>query len=103
MTDLTNPERNSRMASEEGAPPQRESTPKDDVLWTVVEAARFLNLEIGSVYHLVSASRVPVIRISSRCIRFSRRALQEWVQSRTEPAAKDENHSRTPRRAGHKY
>ena len=76
------------MVHEEGAP-QRESTPEDDVLWTVAETARFLNLSTGTVYHLVSQGRVPVIRISSRCIRFSRKALIEWVQSRTETVNDD--------------
>ena len=35
-------------------------------LLTVVEAAEFLKLSPGSLYHLVSEKRVPVIRISSR-------------------------------------
>ena len=75
-------------------------TDEVDRLWTVNEAARFLNLATGSLYQLVSQHRVPVIRISSRCIRFSRRALMEWVQSRTEPVAEDEHRhqSRTTRR-----
>lgn len=53
-------------------------------LFTVVEAAEFLKLSPGSLYHLVSEKRVPVIRISSRCIRFSRGALLEWVESLTQ-------------------
>ena len=53
-------------------------------LLTVVEAAEFLKLSPGSLYHLVSEKRVPVIRISSCCIRFSRRALLEWVESLTQ-------------------
>jgi excisionase family DNA binding protein len=50
---------------------------EDDRLWTVDEAAQFLGLSPGSVYHLISQRRVPVIRISSRCVRFSRKALLE--------------------------
>ena len=53
-------------------------------LLTVVEAAEFLKLSPGSLYHLVFEKRVPVIRISSCCIRFSRRALLEWVESLTQ-------------------
>jgi len=63
-----------------------EMTEDEDRLWTVVEAARFLNLAPGSLYHLISQQRIPVIRISSRCVRFSRRALLEWVESLTQPA-----------------
>ena len=62
-----------------------EVTEDADRLWTVTEAACFLGLARGSLYHLISERRVPVVRISSRCVRFSRRALIEWVQSRTEP------------------
>jgi excisionase family DNA binding protein len=57
----------------------------EDRLLTVPEAARFLNLSIGGVYHLISQRRVEIIRISSRCVRFSRRALLEWVESLTQP------------------
>ena len=60
-------------------------TPQEDHLLTVVEAARFLNLAPGSLYHLISQRRIPVIRLSSRCVRFSRRALMEWVESLTHP------------------
>jgi excisionase family DNA binding protein len=57
----------------------------NDNLMTVPEAAEFLHLNPGTLYHFVSQKRVPVIRISSRCIRFSRRALSEWIESLTEP------------------
>jgi len=66
---------------------ERAKAIEEDCLWTIVEASRFLNLAVGSVYHMVNQHRIPVVRISSRCIRFSRRALMEWVQSRTEPVA----------------
>jgi excisionase family DNA binding protein len=57
-----------------------ESTAEDDRLWTVHEAARFLNLSPGTVYHLISAGRLTCIHISCRCVRFSKRALLNWVQ-----------------------
>ena len=57
----------------------------DDRLLRIDEAARLLGLSVGGLYHLVSQSRIPVVRISSRCIRFSRRALSEWIESLTEP------------------
>jgi len=77
-----------------------------DQLWTVVEAAKFLNLSPLSLYHMIGkhGRGIPVIRISSRCIRFSRRALMEWVQSRTEPADEDDrrHQSKTTRQVGPK-
>src|SRR5215469_7041728 len=48
-----------------------------DRLLRVDEAAELLGLSIGGLYHLVSQRRVPVVRISSRCIRFDQRALAE--------------------------
>ena len=36
----------------------------DDRLLRVDEAARHLGLSIGGVYHLVSQSRIPVVRIA---------------------------------------
>jgi excisionase family DNA binding protein len=60
---------------------------EEDRLLTAVETARFLNLKnVGTVYHMVHAKRLPVIRLSARCIRFSRRALLEWVQTLTQEA-----------------
>ena len=64
-----------------------ESVVEQDCLLTAVEAARYLNLKhVGTIYHMVSAKRVPVIRLSARCIRFSLRALSSWVESLSEPA-----------------
>jgi excisionase family DNA binding protein len=57
-----------------------------DRLLTVPEAAKLLHLAPGTVSHLVSQRRLPVIRISSRCIRFSRKALLFWLDGLTLPA-----------------
>jgi excisionase family DNA binding protein len=58
----------------------------DDRLLRVDEAAKMLGLSVGGLYHLVSQRRIHVVRISSRCIRFSQRALREWVESLTQKA-----------------
>jgi excisionase family DNA binding protein len=63
-----------------------ESTSGEDRLWTVKEAAHFLKLYPLSLYHLISERRLPVIRISSRCVRFSRRALEAWIAEKAVPA-----------------
>jgi excisionase family DNA binding protein len=62
-----------------------ESTAEVDHLWTVVEAARFLNLSPGTIYHLLSQKRLPCIRISQRCVRFDKRSLAAWVATLAEP------------------
>ena len=62
----------------------------DDQLWTVQEAARFLQLSPGGLYHLVSQKRVPVIHISSRCVRFRRGDLEKWISSLSQSAEPNE-------------
>jgi excisionase family DNA binding protein len=58
---------------------------EEDRLLTVVEAAHFLSLAPGSVYHLISQRRIPVVRISARCVRFSRNALLKWLEGMSNP------------------
>ena len=53
-------------------------------LLTVVEAAVFLGLSVGTVYHMISEHRLPVVRISRRCIRFRVSDLERWVREHTE-------------------
>ena len=59
---------------------------EEDRLLTVVEAAHFLGLAPGSVYHLVSQKRIPVVKLSARCIRFSRNALLKWLEEMSQAA-----------------
>jgi excisionase family DNA binding protein len=57
----------------------------EDCLLTAVDAARLLNLKnVGSIYQMVSHRRIPVVKLSARCIRFSRKALLEWIESMTQ-------------------
>jgi excisionase family DNA binding protein len=57
---------------------------EEDQLLTVREAAHFLNLAPGTLYHLISEKRIPVVRISSRCVRFQRKALVAWIESHSQ-------------------
>ena len=52
-------------------------------LLTIREAAEFLSLSVGSLYHMSSEGRVPVVRLSRRCIRFRRLALEQWLADAT--------------------
>jgi excisionase family DNA binding protein len=60
-----------------------ESRQADDRLLTVAEVAHFLNISPGTLYHMITQRRstIPTIRISRRCVRFSRRALEAWTDS----------------------
>jgi excisionase family DNA binding protein len=60
-------------------------------LLTVHEVAELLGLSVGSVYHLISQQRIPVVRLSARCVRFDRTALDAWITSMAVPAYLTEN------------
>lgn len=59
-----------------------------DRLLTIKEVAELTGLASGSIYHLVSQKRIPVVRISSRCIRFRLSSLERWFAELTEEAGK---------------
>ncbi len=63
--------------------------PDDDQLLTVPEAAQLLRIQPTSLYHFISDKRVPVVRLSARCVRFSRKALLQWIASMTETPDSD--------------
>lgn len=60
---------------------------REDRILTVYQAADLLHLCPGTIYHLVSQRKLPVIKISRRCIRFSREALLLWLDSLTQPVS----------------
>ena len=57
----------------------------------VKEALVYLGIAAGTLYHFVSEKRIPVIRISARCIRFRERDLEKWLDELTIPASENAN------------
>ena len=55
-------------------------------LLNVQEAAEYLGLVTGTVYHMISEERIPVTRLSKRCVRFRLDDLDKWLEERTAPA-----------------
>jgi excisionase family DNA binding protein len=53
----------------------------DRLLLTIQEVAKLTGFSVGTLYHFVSQRRIPVIRISSRCIRFRRTDLDRWIST----------------------
>jgi len=49
-------------------------------LLTIKEVSDLTGLAVGTIYHFVSELRIPVVRFSSRCIRFHRSALEQWFE-----------------------
>jgi len=58
----------------------------DDELLRVDEAARLLGLSVGTVYHLIAQRRIPCIKLSQRCVRFSLPKIRQWLAELSEPA-----------------
>jgi excisionase family DNA binding protein len=69
-----------------GEPRQIEGlNPNEDRLLTIHEVSRLTGLSVGTLYHFVSQRRIPVVRLSRRCIRFRMSELQRWWDECAEP------------------
>jgi excisionase family DNA binding protein len=53
-------------------------------LLTINEVAEMTGLAVGTLYHFVSQQRIPVVRLSKRCIRFRYSDLLDWIQTLTQ-------------------
>jgi excisionase family DNA binding protein len=74
--------------------PMENSEPKAPIDWgslgdrllTIREVATLTGLQVSSLYHVVSQGRIPVVRLSKRCIRFRYSDLLKWIETHTEKA-----------------
>lgn len=53
------------------------------------EAARYLNVAVGTLYAWVSQKRIPHVRLSGRLVRFRRAELETWLEERCVDARGD--------------
>jgi excisionase family DNA binding protein len=51
-------------------------------LLNYVQVAEMLNIPKGTIYSWVSTKRIPHIRLSPRCVRFSADDLTTWLSER---------------------
>ncbi len=58
--------------------------PGGDRLLTIKEVSELTGLKIGTLYHFVSEKRIPVVRLSKRCIRFRVSSLERWFEELAE-------------------
>lgn len=58
-------------------------TPEFDRLLTIHEVSEWTGLAVGTIYHLVSQKRIPVVRLSKRCLRFRCSDLLDWIKTLT--------------------
>jgi len=68
----------------------------EKLLLTISELAEMIGLAVGTIYHMVSEERIPVVRLSGRCIRFRKSDIEDWIDSLTEQVR--DCHSCNPRR-----
>jgi excisionase family DNA binding protein len=59
---------------------------EQDRLMKIEEAAAYLGLTPGTLYHLVSQRRIPVVRLSKRCLRFKKSKLDKLIETKSFPA-----------------
>lgn len=65
-----------------------EETMSDEkILLTVAEVATLTGFAEGTIRHFVSQKRIPVVRISARCVRFRRSDIESWLEKMLIPAA----------------
>ncbi len=60
----------------------------DKELLTYKQASGFLQIQLGTLYSLVSQRRIPHIRLSNRMVRFRRSDIENWI-SNQEVSVKD--------------
>lgn len=49
------------------------------LLLNVEEVSQLTGLAKGTIYHWISQKRIPVVRLSPRCVRFRRCDLEAWL------------------------
>jgi excisionase family DNA binding protein len=54
---------------------------RQERLLTIKEVSEITGLAVGTLYHYLSANKIPVIRLSRRCVRFRLSDLQSWFES----------------------
>lgn len=55
------------------------SSSENKSLMDIKAVANWTGLSVGTLYHLISQKRIPVVRISSRCVRFRLSDLEKWI------------------------
>ena len=65
------------------------SMENDCVLLTIKQVSSMTGLAVGTLYHFVSQRRIPIVRISARCVRFRRSDIDAWLAERVIPPERD--------------
>ena len=67
------------------APNPAENQPPDDDIVSYAQAAKILDVALGTLYAWTSQRKIEHFRISNRCVKFSRKKLLAFLASRNVP------------------
>jgi excisionase family DNA binding protein len=54
-----------------------------DELWDIGRLSQYLNVKRSTIYAMICRKRIPVVKISGRCVRFRESDIERWLESRT--------------------
>ena len=54
-----------------------------DELWDIVKLSQYLGVKRSTLYAMIFRKRIPVVKISGRCVRFRECDIERWLESRT--------------------
>jgi excisionase family DNA binding protein len=57
----------------------------DNSLMDIMSVSVLTGLSVGTLYHWVSQQRIPVVRLSARCVRFRRSDIDAWISEKCVP------------------
>jgi len=56
---------------------------QEDKLLTLQELCNLLHLKPATIYSLIYHKKIPVVKLSSRCLRFRLSDIQAWIAAKT--------------------
>jgi excisionase family DNA binding protein len=65
------------------------------MLLTAAEVAALTGFAEGTIRHFVSQRRIPVVRISARCVRFRRSDIESWLERLLVPSRNNDREGGT--------
>ena len=63
------------------------ATMKSESLLTVDDLVELLQVPKSRIYRWSHEGRLPIVRISSRCIRFRRSDIERWLRKKASPVS----------------
>ncbi|MDP3012727.1 MAG: helix-turn-helix domain-containing protein [Candidatus Subteraquimicrobiales bacterium] len=62
----------------------------------IEDIANIVGVKKSTVYQWTHRGLIPVVRLSSRCVKFSEAAIEKWLQGKSSPAAPQTPQTETP-------